>query len=325
MQRITLANTQSAGIMRFKTAYSFWALTLIAMILVVPKVVALPEKVHRDVLELRPGGYVYADYPGDFDVLKRFDHDGITVEAWVYFTDQPKDGDYIHGDNLEGQWIIFAKPGSYYVELTGRDLGSVLDKQDPEGMTTLSFAVAKQPTIQGAGGASRGHLISPEEYPLSRWVHIAMQIMAPKREITLSFNFYDSLYSSRGEIRGRPMGRTPAPFVIGGTPIVNFKEGAQWGHQHESMKGYIDEVRVSKGHRYDIEQQEYQIHPPRHFKRDTRTIALWRFEEGPGAPFYRDSSGNDYTLFPGGSLAVDSRRKLATTWGSLKRRVQEAR
>lgn len=294
-------------------------LICVAGVLSAPQIFAQPEDVPSDVFEAHPDGYLYADYPGVFDVLNRIDHDGITIEAWVYFTDQPKDGDYIHGEPPEGQWIIFAKPGSYYVELTGRDLGSVLDRRDPAGMTTLSFAIAKQPTIQGAGGASSGHLIYPEDFPLSQWVHVAMQIMAPTREITRTFNFYDSLYSSRGEIRGTPMGRTPAPFVIGGTPIVNFKEGAQWGHKHESMKGYIDEVRVSKGHRYNIEQQKHQIHPPRQFKRDTRTIALWRFEEGPGAPFYRDSSGNDYTLFPGGSLAVQPHGTAAIIWGAIKR------
>ena len=84
MQRITLANTQSAGIMRFKTAYSFGALTLIALILVVPNVVALPENVPRDVLKLRDGGYVYADYPGVFDDAEG---EGITIEAWIYLTD----------------------------------------------------------------------------------------------------------------------------------------------------------------------------------------------------------------------------------------------
>ena len=56
MQRINPAYTQSASIMRFKTAYPSWALILIASILVVPKVVALPEKVPRDVLELHETG-----------------------------------------------------------------------------------------------------------------------------------------------------------------------------------------------------------------------------------------------------------------------------
>ena len=82
------------------------------------------------------------------------------------------------------------------------------------------------------------------------------------------------------------------------------------------MKGYIDEIRISQGWRYV---PKGNIHPPRNFRVDKRTIALWRFEEGPGAPFYRDSSGNDYTLFPGGALAVQPRARKVSTWGSQKR------
>lgn len=114
------------------------------------------------------------------------------------------------------------------------------------------------------------------------------------------------------------MGRTPAPFLIGGTPIVNFAEGSEWGRLYESMQGYVDEVRVSKGLRYGTERGN-RIQPDRKFRADGKTMALWRFEEGPEAALYRDSSGNGYALFPGGSLSVQPRGKLTTTWGALKR------
>lgn len=74
--------------------------------------------------------------------------------------------------------------------------------------------------------------------------------------------------------------------------------------KNESMIGYIDEVHVSRGWRYP---KRGEIQPKRHFLADERTIALWRFEEGPGAPLYSDSSGNGYTLVAGGSLAVHPR------------------
>ncbi len=54
MLRINPAYTHAASIMRIKTAYPFWALPLIALILVVPIVAALPEKVPRDVPKLCP-------------------------------------------------------------------------------------------------------------------------------------------------------------------------------------------------------------------------------------------------------------------------------
>ena len=135
MQRPTLANTQSAGIMRFKTAHSSWALILIAMILVVPKVAALPEKVPRDVLELRPGGYVYADYPGVFDDAEG---EGITIEARIYLTERPKEGDSFAPGR---QWIIFAKPFSYFVTIDGRELSFDIDpiEQKVLHMSILEF------------------------------------------------------------------------------------------------------------------------------------------------------------------------------------------
>ena len=117
------------------------------------------------------------------------------------------------------------------------------------------------------------------------------------------------------------MGRTLAPFLIGGTPIVNFAEGAQWGRLYESMHGYIDEVRVSRGFRYGTVLGN-RIQPKRKFRTDRKTIALWRFDEGPDARLYRDFSGNGYALIPGGSLSVSPRDKLTTTWGALKRGPQ---
>ena len=308
MQGITLANTQSAGIMRFRTVYSFCALTLIALLFVVPKVVALPEKVPRDVLTLRPDGYVYADYPGVFDDAEG---KGITVEAWIYLTDKPKDWNFA-ANSHEGRWIIFAKPGSYFVSVTGRDLGSGIRRGDPEGATYIVYGVQS-----GMSTGIFGPEIPPHDFPLKRWVHIAYQISVKGNRMKVIW-YYDG--DGGGFTFSSAMNRTDAPLLIGGTK----RNGWGWGSGYGSMKGYIDEVRVSKGFRYG-EVGGRKIRPKRGLRADGRTIALWRFEEGPGAAMYRDSSGNGYHLFPGGSLAVEPEDKLATTWGSLKRRVQEAR
>ena len=89
--------------------------------------------------------------------------------------------------------------------------------------------------------------------------------------------------------------------------------------RYESMEGHVDEVRASRGFRYGTEWGN-RIQPERKFKADGKMIALWRFEER--SDLYRDSSGNGYTLFPGGSLSVSPRGKLTTTWGALKRGPQ---
>ena len=227
---------------------------------------------------------------------------------------RPKDGAYTLPEVREGQWIIFAKPASYYVVIRGRNLLSALETHDPEGSSFVHFATAGQPTAKGVpGGGGAIVRLLPNEYPLSVWVHIAYQIGGSKHETNRMY-YFDHKYFGKGH-KATAIGRTPAPLLIGGTPLVKFKEGAEWGEKYESIKGYIDEVRVSEGWRYG---EGEVIRPKRHFSADGQTIALWRFAEGPGATAYRDSSGNGYTLAAGGSLSVYSQGKLATTWGSIK-------
>ena len=312
MQGIDLAYTQTASIMRFKTAYVFCALTLIALISVVPRVMASPETVPRDVLKLRPDGYVYADYPGVFDDAGG---EGITIEAWIYLTERPEDWDRPAANFREGQWIIFAKPGSYFVTITGRDLGSGIRRGDPEGTAYIDFGVQSL----DHGGMSTGiwgRVIPPHDFPLRRWVHIAYQISV-KGNYTQDIPFYDGVGRAIGGFDSA-ISRTNAPLLIGGSERATLKNGWKWESEYGSMKGYIDEVRVSKGFRYGNVPRRI-IRPKRGLRADGRTIALWRFEEGRGATHFADSSGNSHTLRAGGSLAVDSRGKLATTWGNIKR------
>ncbi|MDE0042783.1 MAG: hypothetical protein OXT74_12155 [Candidatus Poribacteria bacterium] len=287
--------------------------TFILSILTAPSVIAQLESIPRDVLELRPGGYAYADYPGVFDNANR---GGITIEAWIYLTGKPKDANYDDID-VGGQWVIFAKPGSYSADLRGRNLGSKFDMEEPDGTVRLRYTVSEHPLRGFNDPGAISMPLQPHEYPLRRWVHIAYQIKQEKNK-TKELLFYDSRALGKAG-SGDAMGRTPSPFVIGGAPIVKFKEGVQWGHRHESMRGYIDGVRVSRGFRYELKRN---IHPQRRFEVDVWTIALWRFAEGPGAAAYRDSSGNGYTLAAGGSLSVHPRDKVATTWGSIKCRAQ---
>ncbi len=284
---------------------------LIAILLAAKTASAQHEEVPPDVFEAASDGFLYADYPGVFDDAEGDEAfgDGITVEAWVYFTGHPPDRMSPHS----GHWIIVAKPGSYYISLAGRTLSRGIDRERPEGHTRLIFAVESQPEEDLTGRGSAAHEIQPEQFPLSRWVHIALQIVV-KKDGTHSTEFYDR----HGDVKRRdnvPMGRTEAPLLVGGAPFITFNVGSTWGNEFGAMKGYIDELRISKGWRYV---PKGNIHPKRNFRVDDRTIALWRFEEGPGAPFYRDSSGNDCTLFPAGSLDVKPLSKMNITWGSLK-------
>ena len=294
--------------MTFKTTQRLSLLISILLFLVVQSGFVQPEDIQPDVLELRRGGYVYADYPGVFDV----GDDGITVELWTYFTDRPKDGDYFPGLATEGHWIIFAKPGSYSVGINGTDLHPPPNPREPEGTTHIRFTIEHRGNY-ATTQKSNGNIIPPGEFPLRRWIHIAFQIVA-KGEGAEFIKWFDGRGGRRS--LARLMGRTEEPLLIGGPAIVRFA--------YESMKGYIDEFRVSRGWHYPKAEDNNLvfIHPKRRFEADAQTIALWHFEEGPFSPRYADSSGNNYTLVPGGSLSVESHGKLATIWGCLKRHAQ---
>ena len=295
--------------MTFNTVSSLSIVTLMVWLLVAPHPFAQAEAVPPDVFEARPDGYLYADYPGVFDAIE---DDGITVEAWIYLTERPEDR--VFDSDSNGKWLILAKPGSYFITFSGRALNTGFVPR-PEGTTIVGFVIVGPPGPDSWGAGTTGRVLKPQNFPLARWVHIAFQIKGDKRHIQ-SIGFYDR---TRLGISGDDaMGRTEAPLLIGGPKLVSLGEGFIWNRvrEYESMKGYIDAVRISAGFRYS---RGAEIRPKRHFRADAQTIALWRFEEGPGAPVYRDSSGNNYTLFAGGSLAVHPGGKVATTWGSLKR------
>ena len=90
----------------------------------------------------------------------------------------------------------------------------------------------------------------------------------------------------------------------------------------DSFAGYIDEVRISKEARYDVEKEGFM--PDGKFENDGKTAALWHFDEPGGTQEFLDASDNAYPLVGiGGAetgipLAVEAEGKLATKWGQLK-------
>ena len=273
---------------------------------------AQAERVPRNVLELRPGGYVYADYPGIFDASE----DGITIELWAYFTNTPKD---------EEMWLIFARPGSYFLTLTGEGVGYAgLANAEDKGTTFLGFGVEKLYNRGLWDQTMSGNRILRDDFPVRQWVNIVCQIKRVednKAQFTLSFDDAEDLgppeFVRFGTSIAMPMGTSDFPLLIGGRKPITMENGKEWHanrYRFESMEGYIDEVSVSKGWRYG---EKFPIKSKRRLKSDGNTIALWRFMEGNP---YSDSSGNRHKLRVGGSLAVESQGKLATTWGQLKTR-----
>ncbi len=90
MQRIKPKDSRLSSVVAFSADISFGILISIVWLILTQHAYAIPETVPRDVLTLRPDGYVYADHPGVFDDAEG---EGITIEAWIYLTERPQDGD----------------------------------------------------------------------------------------------------------------------------------------------------------------------------------------------------------------------------------------
>ena len=279
------------------------SLVFTVWLIVVQRGIAFPdaEDVPHDVFEARPGVYAYADYPSVFDDID----EGITIEAWIYVSENPEP----RKNDLDssGRWVIFSKPGSYHITMTGRNLSDEFEQLILGVATFVGYRVEIEKTGKTGGGGST----DPNEY-LRRWVHFAFQITATERSTTYIL-YYNQTGATTDLVRVPPMKRSNSPLTFGGPTFMYGRR-----NHYESMIGYFDEVRISKGMRY-VHNKRLKIRADRPFQVDAQTIALWQFAEGANANSYHDSSGNGYTLSLGGLLAVQPHGKLATTWGNLKR------
>jgi hypothetical protein len=239
------------------------------------------------VLVLRPGGYAFADYPNAFDA---FNKEGITIELWFYLTDIPAE--------WSERWFLIGKPGNYFIDIHGKNPFLPLIN-DPEGTIYVEYEVCS-----GCGGGSTTLQVPPGDSLLNRWVHVAYQIKGAGP--VQNAEFFDGGILGTGETSSScRFSLSVKPLFIGGKPGYN------------SLKGWIDEVRISRGWRYPVNKP---IKPPRRFQKDRNTLAIWHFDEEAWAPRYADTSGNGYTLFASGTLPVNQEGKLTTMWGRFKMR-----
>lgn len=125
--------------MKFNAVSSFSIATIFSLFLIPPYAFPHSEAVPLDVLELLPDGYVYADYPGVFDDVEG---GGLTFETWIYMTARPKERP--NGLVAHGQWIVFAKPGSYHATISARTLTDGFDRTCPEGTVRAQFGISRR-------------------------------------------------------------------------------------------------------------------------------------------------------------------------------------
>ena len=193
------------------------------------------------------------------------------------------------------------------------NLANALNIEPPKGDLILLMSAY----IEGELGV---RLPFPIPLVPNQWHHIAYQSNA--HQTTMIVNDFVRTMQNGIPLPLGHSARRPLDFVLGGFgKIIEVPVGGEkqfWSY----FTGYIDEVRISKDARYDVEKKGFM--PREKFKNDAKTVALWHFDEPGGTQAFSDASGNAYhlegkngakTSIP---LAVEAEGKLATTWGRLK-------
>ena len=246
------------------------------------------------------GGYAFVEDHDDFDANLV---DEATIEMWIYLKRAPK---------FRESWVLLHKEESYLLTLSGHSISppNKLHHLKKDQIANLTYFVAHP------GGGMRGSRIQTEDnLPLNQWHHLAF-ILGNKASVL----YLNGKQETGPGIPRGPLNNTHFPLSIGGTGVSDtIFEDAKW---LRFTGGLIDEVRVSDIARYPL----HKLHqfgftiPDSRFKPDKNTLALWHFDGGR-AEWLKDASGNEHTLTDV-DLAyfyVDSRGKLPTLWGEIKR------
>ena len=236
----------------------------------------------------------------------------FTVEAWVYPTTPPDNGNTLL-TILHQQVRMLIVNDEFQPYLN--DLANLLNIDPPKGDLILLMSAY----IEGDFGET---IPFPISLVPNQWHHIAYQSNGDRTTMIVNdFVAIRPLGDPLGHDKD-PRAWRPLDFVLGGfgkiLKAANHPLAKSWG----SFTGYIDEVRISTEARYDVEKKDFM--PDGKFKNDVKTAALWHFDEPGGTQKFSDASGNAYhlegkngakTSIP---LAVEPHGKLTTTWGQLK-------
>ena len=254
------------------------------------------------------GNYLVLDGVDDYAVLdfKTFGillpkgTDEFTVEAWVYPTTPLPDMD-THAIILSQQVLM--------------NVAVAADRWRDIKKGDLVLATQAHITVGGrlASTPYRPVVLSPNQ-----WHHIAYQ--AKGKETATIVNDFVHILPQRTTLAHDLAGfKRPKDFTLGGfEKKVKFHVDHFWG----PFAGYIDEVRISRVARYDVDKKGFT--PRNRFKKDLETIALWHFDEPHRTQKFLDASGHAHHLTGKNGartsipLAVEPHEKLATTWGRLK-------
>ena len=253
----------------------------------------------------KPGGYAFVEDHDDFDA-NLGDKFKFTIEMWMYLKRPPRPRE---------TWTLFHKEGSYLLTLGGRNVG-VLGDIHPlakDQMANISYYYMEEKSVSRS---SRNY--TQAMLPLNRWHHLAF-VVGKHLVDRAGCRLFINGRQDGGLATVRPLGNTPLPLYIGGTDIS--PPGYQQIKWDRFTGGLIDEVRISNIARYSIA-DGFRFQPPHgRFSPDKNTLALWHFDGGR-AEWLKDASGNGHTLtdVDVAYFHVDSRGKLPTLWGEIKKR-----
>ena len=267
------------------------------------------------------GNYLVLDGDDDYAVLD-FETFGIplpngteefTFEAWIYPTTPPDNGNTLLMI-LHQQMRMFIVNDEFQPFLN--NVANLLNIEPPKGDLILLMNAY----IEGQFGGTR--LPFPTPLELNQWHHIAYQSNGDQTTMIVNdFVWMRPLGDPLGHDED-PRAWFPLDFMLGGFGKILELPGPPPAKSYVSFIGYIDEVRISREARYDVNKKGFM--PDDKFKNDAKTAALWHFDEPSGTREFSDASGNAYhlegkngarTSIP---LAVEAEGKLAITWGRLK-------
>ena len=233
------------------------------------------------------GNYLALDGVDDYAVLdfEKFGTllpegtDEFTIEAWIYPTTSPADD--VHAMILSQQVRMDIVND---VHDGWEEIRNTIDWQNGDVFLRI------QAHVERSGRVSETSY-HPKALSLNQWHHIAIQ--SNGHQTTTIVNNWTSSSRRTTMIAHNLSGLDrPKDFVLGGfgEKIGSKHHNHFWG----AFAGYIDEVRISKVARYDVEKEGFT--PRSKFKNDVKTIALWHFDEPGGTQTFSDVSGNEYHL-----------------------------
>jgi len=142
----------------------------------------------------------------------------ITIEAWVYLRNKPKDGE---------EWIIASKPGSFALKLNTVDFPGI-----GKGVY-LGFIIFFS--------ESKGYSSALPFNCLNKWVHIAGTFDSQSNFMGVYLNGFVSGGGERLQKVPERLPQSEANFVVG-----------------LGLDGLIDEMRISRVRRYPTSSREFQ-------------------------------------------------------------------